>query len=320
MDLYNGTMPKRRSYFLESTGSSVPASKLKKLSQEKQIEVMRSWFYRNYASPDDLPYDSSEGGYQWIWGGPYDAKDALDSEFSGLVSEDAFETLISELEDISSEWSGIPSDDDFDHSYLDDLIASGVDPFMTLIGSMQEIESAARIRTTTKRQKVLHKLLFANVVTALETFLGDTFMKSLSKSDQYVEDFVRKTGKFQNTTFKLSEIFDRFKKIDSEVRTLVLAHNWHMMEDSAKMYKRAFNIKFPEISETLKKGISERHDIVHRNGKTKDGNEGTWDLTKILALQEAVVSFARDIDQQAKQLPSTEKASSAIDHIDPIEI
>jgi hypothetical protein len=91
---------KRRSYFIESSNSYTPASKLKTLSQEKQVEAMRSWFYDNYAAPDDLPYDSSEGGYQWIWGGPYDAKDALDVEFSGLVSDEVLEALISELEDI----------------------------------------------------------------------------------------------------------------------------------------------------------------------------------------------------------------------------
>jgi hypothetical protein len=297
-------MPRRRSsYFLAKTNQHIQGSKVKKLPQDDQIDLMRHWFYDRYASPDDLPYDSGEGGYQWIWGGPYDANDALENEFSGIASDDAIEALVSDLEDISHEWSGKPSADDFDDDYLADLIDSGTDPFMTLIGSMTEIESAAKIRTSDKKQKTLHKLLFANVITALETFLSDSFMKTLSQSDQYVEDFVRKTGRFQNTTIKLSEIFDRFKKIDAEVRTFVLGHNWHMMEESAMMYKRAFNIKFPDLPETIKKGISDRHDIVHRNGKTKDGAEGSWDLVGILALKEAVLTFAGAIDSEVKKLP-----------------
>ncbi len=273
---------------------------------------MRHWFHERYDPPDELPYDSSEGGFQWIWGGPYDPDDALQNEFGGLIPDDVIEELASQLTDISYQWSGKPSDDDFDDDYLAELIHSGTDPFMNLLGSLAAIESAAKIRTSDDKQKTLHKLLFANVITALETFLGDLFMKMLGQSDQYVEDFVRKTGRFQNTTIKLSEIFERFKKIDAEVRTFVLGHNWHMMEESALMYKRAFDIKFPDVPEVIANGIRDRHDIVHRNGKTKDGVEGSWDLGKILALQEAVTAFAGVIDSEIKKLPSSERQKSPI--------
>lgn len=96
---------------------------------------------------------------------------------------------------------------------------------------------------------------------------------------------------------------DKFKTIDAEVRTFVLGHNWHMMEESAKMYKRAFNIKFPDLPEAIRAGISDRHDIVHRNGKTKDGAEGSWDLARILSLKEAVLTFAGATDSEVKKLP-----------------
>ena len=69
------------------------------------------------------------------------------------------------------------------------------------------------------------------------------------------------------------------------------------------MFKRAFDIKFPEIPATIANGIRDRHDTVHRNGKTSDAKDGSWDLTKILALQEAVMTFAGAIDAQVKKLP-----------------
>ena len=322
MPYNSGMSRRRRSYFLPKTHERVQGSRVKRLPQEDQIALMQHWFHDGYSSPDDLPYDSGEGGYQWIWGGPFDANDALQNEFGDIASDDAIEALVSELEDISHEWSGKPGDDDFDDDYLSDLFDSGTDPFLTLIGSLAEIEGAAKIRTSDKKLKMLHKLLFANVITALEVFLGDSFMKTLFQSDQYVEDFVRKTGRFQNTPIKLSEIFDRFKKIDGEVRTFVLGHNWHMMEESAKMYKRAFNIKFPDLPETIQKGISDRHDILHRNGKSKDGNEGFWDLARILALQEAVLAFAGEIDHEVKKLAAVPVAvpPTSENPDEPIEI
>jgi hypothetical protein len=294
---------KRRSYFLSKTGEHIAGSKVKRLTQDDQLSLMRHWFDDRYDPPDELPYDSSEGGFQWIWGGPYDARDVIENEFGGIASDKAIEELVSELRDINFEWSGKPSDEDFDDDYLADLIDSGTDPFLTLLGSMNEIESAAKIKTSAAKQKTLHKLLFANVITALETFLGDSFMKTLSGSDQYLEDFVFKTPHFRNTEIKLCDIFERFKKIDGEVRSYVLAHNWHMLKESGMMFKRAFDIKFPETPPTIANGIRERHDIVHRNGKTSDGKDGSWDLSKILALNKAILAFSGAIDDQVKKLP-----------------
>jgi hypothetical protein len=43
---------------------------------------MREWFKERYKDPaDGVPYDSGEGGYQYIHGGPYDPQDVLMAEF-----------------------------------------------------------------------------------------------------------------------------------------------------------------------------------------------------------------------------------------------
>jgi hypothetical protein len=281
------------------------------MKKETQIEAMRHWFGDNYDAPDELPYDSGEGGYQWIWGGPYDAEEALQETFGGTISDALIEELASDLNDVSVEWSGKPDDKDLDDDYLTELIASGADPFLTLHSSLGDIEDAAEIKAGQKERKTLHKLLFANVIMALETFLGDLFMKTLGKSDKYVEDFVFKTPHFQNTQIKLSSIFDRFRKIDAEVRTHILAHNWHMLKESGLMYKRAFNMKFPDTPAAIANGIRDRHNIVHRNGRTEDGAEGAWGLAEILSLKAAVLDFAGNIDAQAKSLSPRPPARSA---------
>jgi hypothetical protein len=317
-------MPRKiRRYHIPGTEEVVSSGKLKRLSRNKQLDIMRDWFGDNYDSPDELPYDSGEGGYQWIWGGPYDAEEALQNEFGGAVPEEVIEELASELNDTSTEWSGKPNDEDFDDTYLTELIASGTDPFLTLLSSLEDIESAAKITAGEKERKTLHKLLFANVIMAFETFLGDLFLQTLGKSDKYVEDFVFKTPHFQNTQIKLSSIFDRFRKIDAEVRTYALAHNWHMMKESGMMYKRAFDIKFLELSAVIANGIRDRHNIVHRNGKTEDGAEGSWGLPEILTLKAAVLDFAGNIDGQAKTLsnvPLTEADAGFVPPDEPFEI
>lgn len=72
--------------------------------------IMESWFLSRYEDPsNNCPYESAEGGFQYIWGGPYDAYEELSSEFSGVYPDEIIENLADELNDVCFEWSGIPS-------------------------------------------------------------------------------------------------------------------------------------------------------------------------------------------------------------------
>jgi hypothetical protein len=95
---------------------------LMEASSERQIEMLVAWFRSRYEDPaQETPYNGREGGYQYIAGGPYDARDELDDNFSGLVSEKAIEAAVEEIEsDGIHEWAPIrhsqPDDDrDFDN-------------------------------------------------------------------------------------------------------------------------------------------------------------------------------------------------------------
>ena len=73
-------------YSLGNSEGSITASQLRRAKREIQRTAMQAWFYEHFESPDTLPYDSSEGGYQWIWGGPYDPRQELEGEFGQRVS------------------------------------------------------------------------------------------------------------------------------------------------------------------------------------------------------------------------------------------
>jgi rRNA-processing protein FCF1 len=87
-------------------------ARFSKLSRSDQRAEMLAWFYGNYADPVEMcPYESAEGGYQYIWGGPYNARVALESEFGGIASETLIIEVAEELDDICWEWSGRPDDE-----------------------------------------------------------------------------------------------------------------------------------------------------------------------------------------------------------------
>ena len=75
------------------------------LEQEEQVQLMLQWFYCNFEDPaQSTPYESREGGYQFIWGGPYEASDELQARFYGLVSYETIEIAVKETDAISWQW------------------------------------------------------------------------------------------------------------------------------------------------------------------------------------------------------------------------
>ena len=56
--------------------------------RQAQIDALVEWFFERYEDPAQrLPYISAEGGYQWIYGGPYDAREELAENFPDLPDD-----------------------------------------------------------------------------------------------------------------------------------------------------------------------------------------------------------------------------------------
>lgn len=88
----------RRRYFTPDDTFGVTPSQLERLSRARQLEYMTAWFAGRYEDPaESTPYNSAEGGYLFIWGGPYDAKDELFNEFGSTIPEDRIDEAVEEV-------------------------------------------------------------------------------------------------------------------------------------------------------------------------------------------------------------------------------
>lgn len=94
-------------YHLEGDGMGISGEALRNLPPDEQLPYIIDWFYRYYEDPaNETPHESREGGYQYIWGGPYDARDELSNEFGSIVSEQVLERAIEEVEsDGTLDWA-----------------------------------------------------------------------------------------------------------------------------------------------------------------------------------------------------------------------
>lgn len=105
---------------------------------------MVEWFHSNYEDPaDQTPYETAEGGYQWIWGGPYDASEEIEGMFGNLISEALIKQAVAEVQsDGIVDWAPTFKPDDYNgdsqSTELDALDETQDEPG-TVFGSPDEL-------------------------------------------------------------------------------------------------------------------------------------------------------------------------------------
>lgn len=289
-------------YWLPDFERAMSPEDLKNSDKDTQIEVMRTWFFRHFEDPaNSTPYESAEGGYIYIWGGPYDAQEELESEFSGVVPSEVIEELANELSETSWEWSGIPSGKDFDDYVLED-IASLSEFLYSFEASISDITELLLAPVDISVAHCFYRLLYANVITALETYLSDAFISSVLQNQQLLRRFIETTPEFRKEKVPVSDIFKAFEAIEPKARRYLGEIRWHNLERVKPMYRDTLGIEFPTELDKLFSAILVRHDIVHRNGKTKDGAERVITRDSVHQLITNVESFVFHIENQLETL------------------
>lgn len=253
-------------------GENYSLADFQELSQEEQMEKMREWFFENYEDPvERTPYESREGGYIYIWGGPYHAHEEL-SVFGGFVEDELIEKLADELSADCPEWTGRESPEDYDDSYFES-ISSGNKYYESFNTSINHIQAISQSDMSSDAKQHLLGILYVNVITAVEAYLSDAFINKVVDDKSVLRRFVETNPEFKNQSFNLSDLFVKHDSIDQEVRGYLLGLMWHNIKKIKPMYKATLDVNFPTDLSYIFKSISKRHDLVHRGGKNKDGEE-----------------------------------------------
>jgi hypothetical protein len=124
--------------------SSITRTIFRRMKRAEKREVMLEWFGANYEDPvHRLPYESAEGGYQWVWGGPYSAEEELRDIFEGFVPRTLIAEVVEEVEsDGLFDWAPTPRRGDYVADDDDSDSLSGTpDTAGRFFGSKEEISA-----------------------------------------------------------------------------------------------------------------------------------------------------------------------------------
>ena len=148
----------------------IPVEDLVQLDASTQSNAMRAGLLDNYEDPvHSLPYESQEGGYIWLDGGPYDPHEELHAKFGEFVPEAVIEELGDELFAECNEWEAQVdlSDEDV---YGFEYVADPEEHLNEYRVAMDSNRALLDIDVPAADQSTFYGMVFVNVVTIMETY------------------------------------------------------------------------------------------------------------------------------------------------------
>lgn len=270
--------------------------KLRWEDRERQMEWMREWFFDRYCDPAmETPYDSGEGGYLWLWGGPYDAEEELQGRFSEIVEDDVIEELVIELtSDGNFEWAPVRRYDERDY---EDQFALDIDldqphgPLWKLKGRLHDATSVLSLEASGSVMEQLARMAFGAAISALEAYLWETVAFWVKGDRDVLKGIVKHMPELRDVPIKLGNVFDEHDGIEARVMLYLQNVVWHRFDTVSMLLKFGFGIKVPSFKPFVQ-ALAKRHHIVHRSGHDMDGDPVTVTIEDAKELAAAVETFA----------------------------
>jgi hypothetical protein len=270
---------------------------IKSLNKDEQIELMEQWFREYYEDPvNSCPYESAEGGYIYIWGGPHEARDVLYDEFQETIAEDVIEELIDKLDNECTEWSEIPPPSYEPEDYKS-IFENESAPFETLEKMLDVLKKIIDSNANDENEQTIYNMVLVHLITSLETFLSDFFIVQIKNHSEYIKEFVRNYKEYKEISVPLSEVYVTYEKMNDKVFEDLRNIVWHNLAKINHLYKVTFGLNFPKDIGHLYKMISIRHDIVHRCGKSKDGVIHTITRKDLQLTYDEIIKLATEINE-----------------------
>jgi len=143
-------------------------------------------------------------------------------------------------------------------------------------------------------------MIYSSAITVLETYLSDAFHHRLINNDTLVERLLLSTPEFKDRKYSLSEVIDWHRETKRKVSEYLLDIVWHNLGKVRAMYMTTLGVEFPKDCDPVHHAVSVRHDLVHRNGKTKSGSWHRFSEKDIESVFAEIESFVTAIDRQLK--------------------
>jgi hypothetical protein len=196
-----------------------------------------------------------------------------------------------------------PDIDEDDADYYLKTIVVHEDYFETFTSEIARLKELNQVTLeSNETQTALNRLVFSGSITCLETFLKDALVHRVLTDREAFNSFFN-NFKFDEGRGKvdLKEVINNENLLEEAVKenlSLILYHN---LKKVAGIYWTVLGVSFPPFGDILADVIV-RHDLVHRNGKTKEGEVIDIDKQAADDVIGRVEAFITAVNEEIKKL------------------
>lgn len=270
---------------------------LRAAKPEQQSAAMRHWLMARYCDPAMETPHVAGVGYIYTRGGPWHPHDVLMERFEDIADFDTIEELVGDiLGEIGDELAPtrLTAVEDWDVE-----VETADSPIQDLEQRVADLGLVLAMEGNERAKFQARNLVFAALITALETFLWETAVWWLANDDESVPRLVVARPNLADGRLRAMvgaepfELAERRQKIHEGMKDMV----WHRWRSNWPFLAALLNVDMPGHEKYgLTQAALKRHDIVHRAGQNKDRTEAVYATTAdVDALKEAVLAFARDL-------------------------
>lgn len=181
------------------------------------------------------------------------------------------------------------------YEYEYDSILQEKDYYQNFIHEIEDLQELNDMEVPSEKMNlILKRQIFIGIVSTMEVFFSETLINLVNKNDKYFKNFVTGHPDFQKKKIALKDIIEEYENLSNTVAKTMLESVYHNMGRVKNTFEKTFNIKFPDIEE-VSRIVNTRHDLVHRNGKTKKGEVIVIDRSEVSDVIKKVSDFVEII-------------------------
>ncbi len=208
---------------------------------------------------------------------------------------------------------GYAQDDDYDTGYYEWLEQQELDSrpvYMAFHHTMDDIKALTSGVFLDQRSQMLARMLLAQSITALETYLADTLILAVSNNKDAQGRLLRsKDLGIGNIQYKLADAIGIKEFARTKLINYLNAVSFHSLIKVAKLFRVGLCVEIlPDTDELelIQNAIAMRHDCVHRNGVIGRDTGKVHEIDQALlgGLAEALLRMVKLVDNKVENAKS----------------
>lgn len=155
------------------------------------------------------------------------------------------------------------------------------------------------------------KMVDAFAVTAMEAYLSGTLIEKIKQNEKYLLNAAQKIDDLKDEKMSLYEVVQNPSEAKERIFAKLYEFMYHNLPKIKGIYETVFGIKIDYPLKDLMAIVHRRHNIIHRNGKDKDGVEIALTVNVIEQDLDTIVAFVSKINELLNSLNGLETAIHA---------